>query len=342
MKNEIITKEQQEEILLREVNLAWLKDQLKTTSAAKVAEQTGLSTTTVLKLKNGNFEGSMASAMAKVEEARQRYLEAVLSGKRIGFIETEIARRIMTACKMAQRDASLTWVVGRTQIGKTEALEQYKSRPALPGRVVMVRMPTAPTVSKLSRRMLAAAGLPGTWDASAAIDALADWAHPGDLFIIDEAHQTFTTAGRLDCCRVWEHLRELYDCIKNRAGMVIATTEIFTTRMAAGYKSGQQLSPMESKAAELAGILSQFERRGEILNLPDCMDTDDVLRVLAAYGLPAPASKDLDYVVVTAQEQGIGRFTRRLRFAAWAAARDGKSFTVASFIGANKRLDGLV
>ena len=46
MKNEIITKEQQEEILLREVNLAWLKDQLKTTSAAKVAEQTGLSTTT--------------------------------------------------------------------------------------------------------------------------------------------------------------------------------------------------------------------------------------------------------------------------------------------------------
>ena len=61
MKNEIITKDQQEEILLREVNLAWLREQLKTASAAKVAEQTGLTATTVLKLKNGNFEGNLTA-----------------------------------------------------------------------------------------------------------------------------------------------------------------------------------------------------------------------------------------------------------------------------------------
>ena len=341
MKNEIITKAQQEEQLRNEVALAWLRDQLKHSTAAEVAKATNLSTTTVLKLKNGNFGGNLAEAITCIEDARQRYLEAVLSGQRIGFIETEIARRIISACKMAQRDASLTWVVGRTQIGKTEALEQYKARPALPGRVVMVRMPTAPSVSKISRRLLAAAGLPGTWDASAAIDALAEWAKPGDLFIVDEAHQTFVTTDRVKCCQCWEWLREFYDSIRNRAGMVIATTEIFTRRLSANYAAGQQLSPMETKAAELAGVLSQFERRGEILHLPEQMDTEDVLRVLSAYGLPHPG-RDLDYVVVTAQEQGIGRFTRRLRCAAWAAARDGKSFTVAGFIGTNKRMDGLI
>lgn len=318
--------------------LRWLRDRLEYTSASKLAEEVGdgISATTILKLKNGNYEGDIEAQFEKVEAARVRSLESILSGERIGFIDTEISRRVISDCRAAQRDSSLVIIEGPSQIGKSDALRQYQQYHDA-GRVVIVRCPVNPTIFNLARRTLAACDLEGSWDPDVALERISGALTPADLLIIDEAHQPFYSANASTCVQVWEWIRELYDA--TLCGMVIATTKLFSDNLMPRFRNPRQLRPTEARAATMAGILSQLERRGEIDTLPDMMDERDTLRILAAYGLPAPTGRELDYVVGAAQAGGIGRFTRRLRHAAREAARHGEVFAIGHFVGTNKRMD---
>ncbi len=315
----------------------WLLDRMSTMSSKAVASLVELDHSSLLKIKNGNYSGNLSAALSKIDAVRLAQMEDLLSGERAPFIATKIAQRIASDCRAAQRDSSLIIIAGEPQIGKTEALRNYQQNHALSGQVYIVRCPVKPTIKTLARRILASLNLPSTKNTDEALDRISSALEPSDLLIIDEAHQPFYSTNNTYCIQVWEWLRELCDmCL---CGKVLCTTELFAKRLAPRTHSTTQLTAADPRTSNLAGILSQLERRGEIDILPSMMDEEDVSRILSAYNLQLPNNPNqADYIISAAQSYGIGRFTRRMRNAAWEAARQGKNFTTDCFLTTNKRI----
>lgn len=315
----------------------WLIDRMSAMSSKAVASMVDLDHSSLLKLKNGNYNGNLTNALLKIEKVRLDQMEEMLSGARVPFINTKIAERIASDCRAAQRDSSLVIISGAPQVGKTEALYNYQQNHQLSGKVYIARCPVRPTMASLARRILATLGLPNTWNTDEALDRIAEALEPSDLLIIDEAHQPFYSSNTTACVQVWEWLREMCDMCM--CGKVLCTTELFSARLNPRARNPHQLTPTDKRNANMAGVLSQLERRGEIDVLPSMMDEEDVARILSAYNLELPASPAAaDYIISAAQSYGIGRFTRRMRIAAREAARQGKNFSTDCFLITNKRI----
>src|SRR5581483_7623837 len=179
---------------------------------------------------------------------------------KLGFIETSLTRKIFSVCEAALTYQKIVQIFGDSQIGKTEALEEY-ARQNNHGQTIYVRVPEGGGLNYFMASLADRLGFSSQQKipelrarAIASFDSRM-------LLIVDEIHNIFSTGTNLTHFRVPEFIREIYD--RTKCGVVISGTNVF-----------------EAKLAKAAGkkLFDQFQRRSLCkLQLPN-IPTDDDLR----------------------------------------------------------------
>lgn len=292
----------------------WLRNTYMTQpgmTKSRAAEELGISHKVLNALIEGNYSGNADNQLAKLDEQRTR-LAGQISRPDIDLfhIPTPLMGRIWHAADEAKATHLLVTLSGKKQMGKTTAIEAYKMR--YPETTVLVRMPAAPTVSKLVYRIAEAAGLARGRTIEETLTALRQHLCPRHLLIIDEAHLALTRPQGLDALDV---LRELFDTCK--CGLMIVVTDIGEEAMVSGPHATR---------------LEQLLCRGEREQLPKEPIRADIRAIWEAYGLPEPDARTQATIGALARKSCFGQYTRRLRYAVTAARREGRALTWPDFI----------
>jgi len=284
---------------------------------SRASRELGMSHKVLNALLAGNYAGNTEAQLAKLEEQRLRIsAQARVAGIDLEHIPTQLMGRVWSVCDAAKAAHLCNFIAGKSQIGKTTAVEAYKAR--YPETTILFRMPTRPTVSSLLRELAAAAGLPKTRCAVDALEALRGYLSPRHLIIADEAHLALTRLQGLDAL---DMLRELYD--RCRCGLVLIVTDVGAREIVKGPHAEQ---------------LGQFEKRGEWELLPDAPSAQDVAAIWGAYGLPQPNAETQRTIGVLARNSCFGQFVHRLKLAAGMARQQGRSLTWDDFLASALRM----
>jgi DNA transposition AAA+ family ATPase len=264
---------------------------------ADAAEAIGKDKTTVHRLFNGSYGASYDNLLEAILRYRKIALER---GKRrnIGFVETSTYARVSAVCRSALYDSMPAFIYGASQIGKSKSLEEYARRNNH-GQTKYIRMP-APTSFPFFLKMVAEACFISTrLNADATRRRIMDAIDDRTLVIVDELHECFITASDLTARKVVEFLREIYD--RTGCGMVICGTKVIQDE----FERGRQKM-----------VFDQFRRRGMLeLVLPDTPPKSDIVKIAAAFDLPAPDAKVFDTIKLMLQESGIGKYFKFLQYA---------------------------
>ncbi len=119
----------------REAARAWL---VKTNrSQAWLAKTLELSPPVVSQWLSGAYKGDFAGVTAKVAAFLELQNKRAVVGPRPTFLETTVARQVMTVCEFAHTHRVIGMAVGAAGMGKTMSLREYERRQ--PQRVVYVR-----------------------------------------------------------------------------------------------------------------------------------------------------------------------------------------------------------
>lgn len=280
-------------------------------SKAEATRELGISRRTLNALLDGNYSGDTAKQLAKLEEQRARLAgQTRRNGVDLEHIETPMMKRIHRAADAAKATHMLVTLSGKSQIGKTTAVEAYKAK--YPDTTVLVRMPAAPTVTKLVNAIATAAGIARGRTASETLEKLKGYLGKRHIVIIDEAHLALTKMSGLDALDV---LRELFDTCK--CAVMLCVTDI-----------GEQIMRHGPHAARL----EQLFRRGETEKMPAQPIVTDARAIWEAYGLPEPDPATQKAVGALIRVGCFGQYTRRLRYASAAARIAGKPITWEDFI----------
>lgn len=298
----------------------WLRDVYMAQpgmTKTKAAEELGISHKVLNALIEGNYTGNADNQLAKLEEQRQRLSALVrVEGVDLNHIPTAMARRIWAAADAAKSAHLCVTVCGKSQIGKTTAVEKYKLM--YPETTIFFRMPTRPTITTLVRELTEAAGLPKARNAWEGMTRLRAHLSPRHLIVADEVHLALTRRQGVDALDV---LRELFDRCK--CGLLLIVTDIGAREMTKG---------------PFAERLAQLERRGEWEILPETPTNKDVRAVWEAYGLPEPDAETQQQIGAMARSSCFGQYVHRLKLAASFAQQEGRTLTWPDFIRAATRM----
>lgn len=299
-------------VWLREVFLPALEGNM-----SRASRELGMSHKVLNALLAGSYAGNTQAQLAKLEEQRVRLSAQVrVEGVDLEHVPTQLMRRVWSVCDAAKTAHLCNFVAGKSQIGKTTAVEAYRAR--FPETTVLLRMPTRPTVSSLLREVAAAAGLPRPRCAAEAMGALRAFLSPRHLIVADEVHLALSRRQGLDALDV---LRELYD--RCRCGLVLVVTDVGAREIVRGPFAGQ---------------LAQFEKRGEWELLPEAPSAQDVAAIWEAYGLPQPDAETQRTIGALARQSCFGQFVHRLKLAACLARQQGRTLTWDDFISSARRM----
>lgn len=283
----------------------------------KAAEELGLSHRTLNAIENGIKHGDVDSQLNTLAEQQKRLAGVVrVEGVDLDHIPTAMARRIWAAADAAKSAHLCVTVCGKSQIGKTTAVEKYKLM--YPETTIFFRMPTRPTITTLVRELTEAAGLPKARNAWEGMTRLRAHLSPRHLIVADEVHLALTRRQGVDALDV---LRELFDRCK--CGLLLIVTDIGAREMTKG---------------PFAERLAQLERRGEWEILPETPTNKDVRAVWEAYGLPEPDAETQQQIGAMARSSCFGQYVHRLKLAASFAQQEGRTLTWPDFIRAATRM----
>lgn len=285
-----------------------------------LADKLHVSTTVMHRLLNGSYQAPTGPHLEKLND-----LCGLLSLRKNRaddntFIETSLARYVMQIAELVHVNQDASILVGKTQWGKTWALEEYERRH--PGTVVMVRCPVVASPGRLLYRMASKLGLSVKGNTEFQIAKIVNHLTPEHLLIIDEIHQTLDSdAGRKGI----EQIREIYDMTKCALLLV-------GTPLVAEYLFNDE---------KWSGLLEQTAKRGStnIYRLPDYIPTDDLAMLWTHYGYPSPNRSMLATLKEQANVYGYNKTLKRLRKGVEAANNAGAPLSWDYYLAAVRKLE---
>jgi DNA transposition AAA+ family ATPase len=266
-------------------------------SLADAAEAIGYDTSTVHRL----FNGTYGAKLDKVVEAILRFRKVAIERakrKDIGYIETSTWRKVSAICDSAFYDALPAFIYGASQIGKTEALEEYTRRNNH-GQTRYLRMPAAPTFTYFVKILAEACYISHRQQHDVMRQRIMNVLDKRNLLIVDEVHLAIITATDITSKKVMEFLREVYD--RTKCGIVLCGTKVFRD---------------EFERGRLNTVFDQFRRRGMLeLQLPDAPPKSDIVKIAASFELAPPDEATLEIIQAMLKESGIGKYIKFLQYA---------------------------
>ena len=152
--------------------------------------------------------------------------------KNVGIIETEVKQTVWRCCDAALNDGMVSFIYGRTRIGKSVALQAYQ-REHNHGQTIYIEMGSGWTrtrfVRELARKFGNGVKATKSW---ALEDAIFDTLKRSNLLIVDEFHKALTTTGERQSATVLEFIRDIRD--KTRCGLVLCATKVGMERFETG------------------------------------------------------------------------------------------------------------
>lgn len=253
--------------------------------------------TTVHRLFNGSYGASYDNLLEAILRYKKIALERA-KRRNIGFIETSTYAKVSAVCKSALNDSMPAFIYGASQIGKTACLTEFARRNNH-GQTKYIRMPAAPSFPFFLKMIAEACFISTRLNADATRRRIVDAIDDRNLLMIDEFHQCLITSSELTARKIVEYLREIYD--RTGCGVCICGTKVIQDE----FQHGRQKL-----------VFDQFRRRGMLeLVLPDTPPKSDIVKIAAAFDLPAPDADHLDIIRMMLMDSGIGKYFKFLQYA---------------------------
>lgn len=264
----------------------------------QAASKLDLHASNLNRLLNGKYEGDVAKYVSLIESIRAR-VEAEAKLKSEEFVETSISRKIFQVCEFAWTTNSIASIYGDSQIGKTFALREFARR-RNHGLTRYFRFPGGGGgVQLMMKELSRACGNSTNGPFETLRGNVLDAIGAETLLIADEVHEAFMCYQKTARVTCMEVLREIHD--RTSCGLVLCGTNILRDEMETG---------------KFRKMLQQIKRRGVIdLQLPSKLPKRDVVKLAAAYGLPAPSGEAEDLVDGIVADHGAGKFTKFMKAA---------------------------
>ena len=240
-------------------------------------------------------DGGPCSSWSKVVQAIRVFKKVELEEmkkKNVGLIETEVKQTVWRCCDAALNDGMVSFIYGRTRIGKSVALQAYQ-REHNHGQTVYIEMGSGWTrarfVRELARKFGNGVKATKAW---ALEDAIFDTLKRSNLLIVDEFHKALTTIGEKQSATVLEFIRDVRD--KTHCGLVLCATKVGMER----FETGENKQTFEQLIGR--SIIKAV--------LPDRPPVRDLNTIAKAFELPIPTGDDLKSVKELVAAYGLDRF----------------------------------
>lgn len=211
--------------------------------------------------------------------------------KNIGVIRTEVFETVWRCCDAALNDGMVSFIYGKTRIGKSESLKAYQ-REHNHGQTIYIEMGSGWTrtrfVRELARKFGNGVKATKAW---ALEDAIFDTLRRSNLLIVDEFHKALTTTGEKQSATVLEFIRDIRD--KTRCGLVLCATKVGMER----FETGANRQTFEQLIGR--SIIKAV--------LPDRPPVRDLNLIARSFDLPAPQGDDLRRVKSLVSAYGLDR-----------------------------------
>ena len=234
---------------------------------------------------------SWASVVKAIREFKKIEIEE-MKKKNVGLIETEVKQTVWRCCDAALNDGMVSFIYGKTRIGKSVALQAYQ-REHNHGQTIYLEMGAGWTrprfVRELARKFGNGVKATKSW---ALEDAIFDTLKRSNLLIVDEFHKALTTTGERNSASVLEFIRDIRD--KTHCGLVLCATKVGMER----FETGANKEMFEQLIGR--SIIKAV--------LPDRPPVRDLNTIARAFELPAPTGDDLKSVKSLVATYGLDRF----------------------------------
>ncbi len=212
--------------------------------------------------------------------------------KNVGIIETEVKQTVWRCCDAALNDGMVSFIYGRTRIGKSVALQAYQ-REHNHGQTIYIEMGSGWTrtrfVRELARKFGNGVKATKSW---ALEDAIFDTLKRSNLLIVDEFHKALTTTGERQSATVLEFIRDIRD--KTRCGLVLCATKVGMER----FETGVNKQTFEQ-------LIGRSIIKAVLPDRPPVKDLDAIAR---SFDLPVPTGDALKLVKSLVLEYGLDRY----------------------------------
>jgi hypothetical protein len=291
---------------IRRLHAYYIENEL---SLAETGKLIGYTNGTVVSLVfRGKYDASVAPVVKAIEDFFELH-DKRAQGRKLGFIETDLTKKIWNVCDAALEFQKIAFVFSDAQIGKSEALKAYAAAHNH-GSTIYVRMPTGGALlhflTRLARTLRISDNLNITKLRERIINAFDDRM----LLIVDEAHECTPERGSWVTTKTIDFIREIFD--ETGCGVVICATNIFRDAMENG---------------PVFRILRQTKRRRLCaLQLPNVPRREDLNAFSAGHGLPpsSGAAQALEKKMV--EDEALGMWLTLLRMGAKLATQRKEKF----------------
>jgi DNA transposition AAA+ family ATPase len=278
---------------------------------------------TMHRLFHGKYEGSLDNVCKEIEQFRALHEERA-RGRKLPFIETNLAKKIWKYCDACLEFQRIGFIIGDSQIGKTTALAKYQ-QDHNHGQTIYVRMPAGGVRGIFLVTLATALRINPRAPEKDMIRRIMECFDDRMLLVIDEVHQTVIRENSMLGVRTIELIREIYD--NTGCGVVLCGTHVFDREMEVGRF--QQV------------FLQLKRRRLAKLTLPASPSVADLNTFSRAYGL-APAEGDaLKLQTEMIREEALGMWLCLLRMGAKIASKRGKPMAWGHVLAAHEGLKSL-
>lgn len=290
-------------------------------SLSALGETINYSPTVVQRILSGSYNADPTKIITaiyrykSIHEARQEL------GNISPYVQTSMAQRVWDAADYARIRQQIVSLIGMTQRGKTTAIKEY-SRAR--GATILVRCPVSPTPTKIVRRIAHAMGNSGSASLDQYLDYLFRTLTPQHLLVVDEIHQVILH-DRKPGLRTIETLREIAD--ECGCGLLLIGTKIWCDAL--------------TRDLNWKNILEQIVKRGITIALKDTLPIKDLRQLWEHYGLPEPDKDMTTYIKTTANNVGLGRYTKLLSIGYTISTKSGQPYSWSHFLAAAQTLDDL-
>lgn len=288
---------------------------------AALGDAIDYSPTVVQRILSGTYGAGTDKVITSIYRYKSLYEARKETGDRPPYVQTSMAQRIWDAADYARVRQQIVSVIGLTQRGKTTAIREYA---ATKGATVLVRCPVSPSPGKMIRRMAQALGNTGTGNMDMYMDYLYRTITPQHLIVVDEIHQVILQERKLGI-RTVETLREIAD--ECGCGMLLIGTKVWCDAL--------------NRDLNWKGVLEQIVKRGMTVALKDVLPVKDLRQLWEHYGLREPDGQTLAFVKSTANDVGLGRYTKLLSIGYTIATKTGQEYGWQHFRSAADTLEDL-
>lgn len=286
----------------------------------QLASRINVSHTTMHRLLKGTYAAPAKPHLDKLDDLCGMLALRRANAHRHGYIPTALGRYIQQVAQLTHVNQYASMLVGKTQWGKTTALEEYVRQH--PGTAVMVRCPVTTSPSRVLYRIAATMGVSTTGKVDEVISRICNALSSEHLLIVDEIHQA------LECDRMGrkcvEQLREIYD--STQCGLLLVGTPVLADTLHSNVR--------------WRGMLEQTSKRSaaKIFRLPEDIRTEDIKSLWTSYGYPDPDRAMLAQLRELANNSGFGLTTKRMQAGVTAARNAGVTVTWDYYLAAEAKL----